>query len=1093
MFLNLKKLFLLPALCVSVLLQADFPKYAANPFAFPVPDSPFWGTFFVADLDNDGLLDFTFRSETTLYAYGHNGGLLWYTNIAYPAPTINNYGVKHGAADVDGDGDVEIVALNNSEQLLIYDGASGNLETTYDLPPLGVDQLGCHVVVVNLRGQGDRDAIIQTCDISPELHGFEDHATGYYLNRSLIAMNLETGDTLWTVGQNADPADGLYEGHWGQGHGPFFACDVDLDGLDEVIGGNLVEEDGSVTDLGFPTGWLALHEDQSFVDHLDGISVGNFKPDLPGLEWVITEEDGDLSEYHTAMMHSTMGVLWYEEITHETGREKFKEPQHTAVGNFSLSNTYAEVWVRSRLGGGDPVEYYSPFNSQFPWAFTTSGSVIAHYRTIDRLPSGFNTHPTWGNYYGLEMIWTIDWTGGPKEHLAAKARWVEGHFGVFDAITCDSVWTSMGHYPSAQTYMIYVADIAGDGREEIIIYDSADGQIKVFWNPADNPYQPRLPKWEDPLYKRLKQNWNYYSPGGYTYPDYPAISNVQISDVTASGATITWQTDQPSSSRIEFGPTQDLGEWSTTDPGPNTSHSIRIDTLLQNTDYYLRVRSVNTDGMIGISAIEPLELVELTPVTVSGIQPTGENQVTLSWQSMTGITGYNVYRDTDANVETIPGNLIASDVLDEDPGVSGVQWTDPESVTGDPDQHHFYRVTAISGLYEGDPSESCGEYDYSLDLSSNTDFNTVGFPLEVPVITSASDLMAAIPGCNGVARWDADNQGFEQYIPDYNLNNFAIESGQVCFVNVSADTVWTITGRIVSPNYTLTTGPTSSFNQILLPLDRTDLQDASDLCADIPNCDAVAQWDASDQGYSDQYDPGVPGSDFAIEPGRAYMVNVTASVSWPSASSQEREVPEIADAAVSEFSQAPHLVWGESVSESNGFRAFIKNRPDHILTHESPGCRLDDERWIVQCGNFASLWKPGDELMVSFMNDAGELFRRTSVILSGNPSDTADMTSVPSGPQLPKETRLGVNYPNPFNPETVLPISLAHQSHVTLIIYNLHGQRVRTVVDADHAAGHHAIRWDGRDDTGRSVSGGIYLARMTAGSFVQSRKIILLK
>ncbi|NQT26370.1 T9SS type A sorting domain-containing protein [candidate division KSB1 bacterium] len=1081
---NLTRLLLLNIIFFSLLSHADFPEYATNPFTFSVPESPFWGTFFVADLDNDDLPDFTFRSETTLYAYRHNGSLLWYTNVPYPGPTINNYGVKHGAADVDGDGNVEVVALNNSEQLLIFDGASGDLETTYDLPPLDINQLGCHVAIVNLRNMGDRDAIIQTCDVLDENHDYQAHATGYYLNRTLIAMNLESGDTLWTVKQNADPGDGLYEGYWGQAHGPFFAADVDLDGLDEVVGGNLIEDDGSVHDIGYPTGWLSFDESTSFVDHLDGVSVGNFRPDLPGLEWVVTEEDGSLSEYHTALV-SSEGVAWYEEINFG-GYEIFREPQHTAVGNFNLSSPHTEIWVRSRLGGGDPAVYYRPFDSQWPWVFNSTGSIIATYRTYERLPLGFNTFPEMGNRMGLEMIWTIDWTGSPKENIAAKARWVEGHFGIFDAITCDSLWTSMGHYPSIQAHILYVADIAGDGREEMIVYDSADGQFKVFWNAADNPYQPKFPKWEDPLYRRLKQNWNYYSPGSYTYPDYPTISNVQITEVTASGATITWQTDQSSNSLIEFGTTENLGELSTKDSGLNTSHSIHIDTLLQNTDYYLRVRSSNTNGMVGISHITELNLVELSPVTLTGIEQTAPDQVTLTWQQMNNVSEFNVYRDTDVDVEITPAKQVAA-------GVTELQWTDPGSVTGDPNTQYFYKVTAISGLYEGDPSDVYGEFDYTLVVTSGTDFNAVGFPLEISGIGTASTLMSAIPGCNSVARWDAQHQGFEQYIPEYNINNFSVAMGQVYYVNVSSDSFWTLTGKVISPSYTLVTSATSSFNQVLLPLDRTDLADASDLCDDIPNCNAVAQWDASAQGYSDQYDPGIPGSDFAIQVGHPYLVNVTSVGTWPSSSASKQNLFVESYGSVSESSQAPHLVWGEPVSGIAGLSAYINSRPGDILTQNSPGCKLTNEVWTVQCGNFNSAWKPGDELFVSFLDEEENKLGETTVTLSSNPSDVAVVTAVLDEPQLPSTTYLGTNYPNPFNPETVIPFALAKDSRVKITIYNLQGQCVRTVLDANKSAGHHEIRWNSRNDEGHPVSGGIYLVRMMAGSVIQNRKIILIK
>jgi hypothetical protein len=86
---------------------------------------------------------------------------------------------------------------------------------------------------------------------------------------------------------------------------------------------------------------------------------------------------------------------------------------------------------------------------------------------------------------------------------------------------------------------------------------------------------------------------------------------------------------------------------------------------------------------------------------------------------------------------------------------------------------------------------------------------------------------------------------------------------------------------------------------------------------------------------------------------------------------------------------------------------------------------------------------------------------------------------------------LGQNYP--FNPETSIPYELVDGAHVTLEIYNSLGQRVRTLVNAEQPRGSYQIAWDGRDVGGRAVSSGIYLARMTAGGFNDTRRMVLLK
>jgi len=94
---------------------------------------------------------------------------------------------------------------------------------------------------------------------------------------------------------------------------------------------------------------------------------------------------------------------------------------------------------------------------------------------------------------------------------------------------------------------------------------------------------------------------------------------------------------------------------------------------------------------------------------------------------------------------------------------------------------------------------------------------------------------------------------------------------------------------------------------------------------------------------------------------------------------------------------------------------------------------------------------------------------------------------------LPKEYALFQNYPNPFNPSTVIKFTLPANAHVELTIYNLLGKKVRTLVTSDLAAGDHSVTWDGLDEIGDGVASGMYLYRLQTGSFVASRKMILMR
>ncbi len=80
---------------------------------------------------------------------------------------------------------------------------------------------------------------------------------------------------------------------------------------------------------------------------------------------------------------------------------------------------------------------------------------------------------------------------------------------------------------------------------------------------------------------------------------------------------------------------------------------------------------------------------------------------------------------------------------------------------------------------------------------------------------------------------------------------------------------------------------------------------------------------------------------------------------------------------------------------------------------------------------------------------------------------------------VPKEFRLGQNFPNPFNPTTTLPVELPVTSDVSLVVYNVLGQEIRTLHAGMLESGRHWIVWDGRNESGRMVATGTYLARLT--------------
>ncbi len=110
-------------------------------------------------------------------------------------------------------------------------------------------------------------------------------------------------------------------------------------------------------------------------------------------------------------------------------------------------------------------------------------------------------------------------------------------------------------------------------------------------------------------------------------------------------------------------------------------------------------------------------------------------------------------------------------------------------------------------------------------------------------------------------------------------------------------------------------------------------------------------------------------------------------------------------------------------------------------------------------------------------------FERTSLAVNGSTASSG----------LPTVFALGQNYPNPFNPTTDINFALPVPANVEVSVFNLLGQKVTTLVNGDMPAGNHTITWDGTTESGSAVSSGIYFYRITAGSFTETKKMMMLK
>jgi len=133
-----------------------------------------------------------------------------------------------------------------------------------------------------------------------------------------------------------------------------------------------------------------------------------------------------------------------------------------------------------------------------------------------------------------------------------------------------------------------------------------------------------------------------------------------------------------------------------------------------------------------------------------------------------------------------------------------------------------------------------------------------------------------------------------------------------------------------------------------------------------------------------------------------------------------------------------------------------------------------------------------DTILSLFTSSAGMLFAGSNG--SGVFRNVRLTTTVQSpATSIPNRFGLSQNYPNPFNPETQITFELPSSTKVTLAVYNLLGQEILVLVDEEMSSGTKSVRWDGKDRVGRAVASGVYVYKLLAGQFSETRRMTLLR
>jgi len=162
-----------------------------------------------------------------------------------------------------------------------------------------------------------------------------------------------------------------------------------------------------------------------------------------------------------------------------------------------------------------------------------------------------------------------------------------------------------------------------------------------------------------------------------------------------------------------------------------------------------------------------------------------------------------------------------------------------------------------------------------------------------------------------------------------------------------------------------------------------------------------------------------------------------------------------------------------------------KNGPMELLNGEDGGkIALSDSSYRVDHFAFGDIDGDGEnEIVITDGNILRVLESDFSVDVSEEEDDL----------QVHKFVILEQNYPNPFNSTTTIPFALKRPAHATVAVYNILGQKVRTLLDQEKVSGNYRLIWDGKNDQHKVVPSGIYFYKLTSGKYSESKKMLFLK
>ena len=526
---------------------------------------------------------------------------------------------------------------------------------------------------------------------------------------------------------------------------------------------------------------------------------------------------------------------------------------------------------------------------------------------------------------------------------------------------------------------------------------------------------------------------------------------------------------------------------------------LALSNLDINTEHFWRIRAINEFGESDWSEVWSFTTTGIPPATML-VSPEDDatdisTSPTLSWEPIANVDNYHLQISTTSDFSTL--FLNNDSITEAEYEVDGL----------DHDRRYYWRVRA---------SNEFGDGDWSDVWSFTTEIEV---PL-APVLTTPADEATDQP-VEITFEWEETDLADDYRLQVSLVSNF---SSTVRNIGNISDTTYEVTGldhsttyywRINARNESGTSAWSSvrSFTTIIEQPDIPVLVSPSDGEDDVLT-KPLLEWETADRAetYSIQLAEDADFNEMIVEVTDSdsttllisdelaefetfyWRVNATNiggtsdwSDIWEFTTGEALPVP---PALVSPEDGSTNveldktLLWN-SVPRATSYRIQVSKHSDFSETVYDQGDILNTFFIITDLeGDTEYFWR------VRGISDRGE----------GNWSEvwsfiTDDVTSVRElAGNIPDKFGLEQNYPNPFNPATVIRFGLPESATVRLEVYNMLGQRVATLIDGEHyTAGTYEAVWDARDEMGREMSSGMYIYRISAGEYVNVKKMLFTK